>query len=687
MSLRFFSLSLLACFAAALTAFAQTTPARPPSTPAATTNLANLGDNELVGPIKMPDADLDTVLGALELYTGRSILRPSTLQVSPGGYNIVLPRPMAKSDVILAIETVLQLNNIAVLPLGDKFLRVVPLSVARTETPEIINGSTLDRPASGKIASKLFMLEFLRVNEFVAQIQSSMLSPNIGVGFVLLQNSNAALITDTISNLQRIEMLLKQIDRPVTTTIKPKFYTLQNGAKASDVVAKIRSFISPTLQLQLGDSTTYSADDRTNQVILIADPRQHEFFDALISKLDVKADPNTRNEVIYLQHAVAAPVAQLLSQIVSSQNAASQKNNQSVRRGQGVQPTTPAGAPPPGGAPTVATAAAGFDLPGANEFSGLMTIGSDERSNAIVVSGTIDDIRLIKELINKLDILLAQVRIEVIIAEVTLNDTDKSGISALGLTFGTDDVRGTHITNFSGTVAGWAVTEGVVNPLAFKAALADAGSRSRLNVLQNPTIVTTHGKQGQVVVGQSTPVVSSIQSTPAATATANSGFATQSTVNYKEVNLDLKVTPFIGNDGSIQLTIDQTIDDIIGNVSIPGVGDQPIVGHRKATSFINVYDGQMIVLGGLQRNSFTNNRAKLGLIYEIPILSNLFGDRTKKSERTELLLFIRPHVIAPNEGSADANKTINTLSNRDQIQQYLKDPSKMPREGLIENLK
>jgi|GEM_PF-4742949 len=252
----------------------------------------------------------------------------------------------------------------------------------------------------------------------------------------------------------------------------------------------------------------------------------------------------------------------------------------------------------------------------------------------IVVSGTASDIRLIQGLISKLDILLAQVRIEVIIAEVTLSDTDKSGISALNLTFGTDDVRGTHITNFAGTVAGWAVTEGVVNPLAFKAAFSDAGNRSRLNVISAPTIVTTHGKQGEVIVGESTPVVTSIQSTPAATATASNGFASQSTVSYKDVNLDLKVTPFIGTDGSIQLTIDQKIDDIIGNVSIPGTGDQPIVGHRQATSFLNVYDGEMIVLGGLQRNSITNNRAKLGFIYEIPILSHLFGDRTKKNERT-----------------------------------------------------
>jgi len=143
-----------------------------------------------------------------------------------------------------------------------------------------------------------------------------------------------------------------------------------------------------------------------------------------------------------------------------------------------------------------------------NVFSSLMTIQPDERTNSVVVSGTLDDIRLIRELIEKLDITLAQVRIQVIIAEVSLTDSDISGITALGLTTATG-ATGTHITNFSGSMAGWDVTSGVVNPLAFNAAFnsASTGSKTLIHVLQAPVIVTAHNKPAEVTVGQQYPII------------------------------------------------------------------------------------------------------------------------------------------------------------------------------------
>ena len=82
-----------------------------------------------------------------------------------------------------------------------------------------------------------------------------------------------------------------------------------------------------------------------------------------------------------------------------------------------------------------------------------------------------------------------------------------------------------------------------------------------------------------------------------------------------------------------------------------------------------------------------NDRAKIGFLAEIPIISQLLGGREKSRERTELLLFVRPHVIKPSEVSADAKKNIDGLSNKEQINQYLIDPSKPAKPSLIEQLK
>jgi general secretion pathway protein D len=129
------------------------------------------------------------------------------------------------------------------------------------------------------------------------------------------------------------------------------------------------------------------------------------------------------------------------------------------------------------------------------------------------------------------------------------------------------------------------------------------------------------------------------------------------------------------------------VDDDQGSVTIDG-NSQPIIGHREANSFVNVQDGQMVVLGGLQSSGRTTDQQKLGFLYEIPILSNILGYRTNDLERTELLLFIKPHILRPQEETNDTKKEINGMSNKDQINQYLKDPSKMPdpKESLKERL-
>ncbi len=651
---------------------AQVQPPSPATPPAIS------GSADMIDSLRLRDAPLDLVLDRLEAWTGRIILRPQALPAAVITLNI--SRPMPKAEAVQAVISVLALNNIGVIEMGDKFLKVVELAnKSRSEAPEMITGSTLDLPASGKVASKVFEVNYLKAADLVAQLNTT-LNVQVG-GAVFFTNTNAFLVTDTIANLQRIEQLLLGLDRPAMANFKPKFYTLR-FAKASDLVTKVKVMLQGPGQLTFGNSTTLSPDDRTNQIILIADPKQYAFYDELITKLDIKADPNTRNEVIYLKHATAKDVASLLTTVITGQNTAASKNGATrpAQSGGGFNGTSPF-APPPATpnapattTPTPTATAAATAAAAATEFSSFLTVTSDERSNAVVVSGTLDDIRLIRELVDKIDIVLAQVRIEVIIAEVTLTDTDQSGLTALKLTVDRNSSGFDKITNFEGSVAGWSVTGGQVDPLKFVAAMSNTGSKNQLKVLSAPTIVTTHNNEAEIIVGQSQPILNGTQTSASTTGGTP---VSSSTYTYKDIAIDLKVTPLIGDDGNIQLKIDQQVNDIIGQVVVDPTtsATQPIIGRRQATSFINVIDGEMVVLGGLQRTKKENDRTKLGFIWEIPVISQLLGGRTKSTERTELLLFIRPHVIPPSLGSADARKEINRLSNRDDVNAYLNPPT------------
>jgi len=662
----------LVCSALVIVARAQTPPAPPAPAPA----------EELVQ-VKLPDADLDTIISALEIYTGRvATLRPAALPTAT--YNLQFSRPVPKSEAILAIETVLALNGIGVIPLGERFLKVVALTQTRVEAPETIVGTTLDRAPGGRAASKVFQLEFLRVAEVVPLLQG-MLNPLYG-GPIQLPNANAALITDSISNLQRVELLLQQLDRPMGADIRPKFYQLQNGAKASDIVQKIRTILTGTLQVQLGQATTYSADDRTNQIIVVTDPRQYPFFDDLIARLDIRADPNTRNEVIYLNHAKAVDVVNVLSRIISQQTAALQRQNpQSVRPGQsGAQSTPPPAAP---GTPTVqpaALTAAAESVGGdSNEFSSIMTVVNDDRSNSVVVSGTADDIRLIREMIAKLDIVLAQVRIEVVIAEVTIEDNHESGISALGL-----QVEGDKLVGFSGAATGIAVAGGVVTrpgltgpwDLAAQIAINTTPRKGNNNILSRPAIVTSHGKAGSIFYGETRPVIVGSTTIPGGT----TGITQSSQVQQQAIGTNLTVTPFIGQDGSVQLDIEQDVSDVTGNVTVDG-NTQYIIGQRKSTSYVSAKSGDILVLGGFEKTADTSSTSRLG---PIPILGDLFGSRTKNNKRQELIFFLRPIVLTNDSvaDNADSMRQIEKMPMRDAIKQELDPNYEPPTRSLLDRI-
>ena len=606
---------------------------------------AAAAQNDRVGPIKLHDVPIDQILELLERWTDKSILRPQTLPAATISLN--LKQEVTKAQGIRAIETLLSLNGIGVSALDENFLKVTPLNATKAEAPELITGSTLALPPSGRTVSKLFRPKFLRVGEFMPQIAG--LLNAAGGAPAVFEKANAVLVTDSLTNLQRIETLLNQVDRPEMSRLQPKFYPL-TYVKATDVVNKLHGMFTGPLAGDLG-SASYSSDDRTNQLILFADPEQYTVFDQLIARLDVKSGEDTRTDIINLKHADAKEVATILTQMVAGQNASARNGGQEVSlTGATV-------------AASAATGAAASPSPAANgkpertaQFSNLVSILPEERGNSLIVSGTDNDLRLLAELVGKIDVLLAQVRIEAVIAEVTLDDQHLSGISALGL-----QVTGNKLVGFSGSESSVSIANGTANgpgDLSAQIFVATTPRKSITNVLSVPSIVTTHNHAGKIMVGQSQPIITGTQSMPVAAAGTSTSFATSSQVTYKDIGITLTVKPLIGLDGSVQMDITQEVDDILGETTIDG-NQQPTIGKRATESFVNARSGDIIVLGGLQRTSLSRSTSRLG---PIPIIGDLLGSRSKNVGRTDLVFFLRPTIL-----SADDPKNAAALR---QVEQF-----------------
>ncbi len=373
---------------------------------------------------------------------------------------------------------------------------------------------------------------------------------------------------------------------------------------------------------------------------------QHDFFDKLIDTLDQKSNPNTKTDVIFLRHADAQQVATLVTSLVTGQTTAAARAGNTVRSTTLNRTPTPVAAP---GAP----AAAGPAQMGADEFSSSLTVLPDTRSNSVVVSGTNDDLRLLHELIDKVDIVLPQVRIEVVIAEVKLSDNETNGFNTLGLT-----VSNGKLVGIGGTGAGFGVngasattnatlapnntqviaSQGTfntnTNDLSATIGLTTTPRKGDLRVLSVPAITTTHNKEATIFVGESRPVITG------ATIAPQTGQVT-SQVSLRDIGIQLKVLPLIGKDGAVQLQVSQSVEDILGSVILDG-NDQPIIGRRTTDSFVSALSGEIVVLGGLQRKVTTKSTSRLG---PIPFLGDLFGSSTDLEEKQELIIFLRPYVL------------------------------------------
>ena len=629
-------------------------PAAPAPSPApvaavaAAIPLPGLSGSDQVGPVILRDETVAQVLDLMQRWTGKAILRPQALPASV--YTLSLPASITRDEALLAIETLLNLNGIAVIQQGDKFLKVVPNLVAKAESPTLLTGSTLTLPPSGRIATKIYTLKHANAQEFITQIVSS-LNTTLASPPVYFGRNNAFLVTDSITNLQKIENLVTQLDRPQLDLVVTKSYTLKN-AMATDLVNKLTAMLrtqavaSGGAPFRLSTGTTFLADERTNRVLLMGSADQHDFFDKLIDTLDQKSNPNTKTDVIFLRHADAQQVATLVTSLVTGQTTASTRAGNTTRSTTLNRTTT--AAPVVATAATAAAGAAGSQQAGADEFSNTVTVLPDVRSNSIVVSGTNDDLRLLHDLIDKVDVVLPQVRIEVVIVEVKLSDNETNGFNTLGLT-----VTNGKLVGIGGTGAGFGVngatatattiapnsanaSQGTLtgNNLTATIGLVTTPRKGDLKVLSVPAITTTHNKEATIFVGESRPVITG------STLSTTTGAST-STVSQRDIGIQLKVLPLIGKDGSVQLQVSQSVEDILGTTILDG-NDQPIIGRRTTDSYVSAMSGEIVVLGGLQRTVTTKSTSRLG---PIPFLGDLFGSSTNLEEKQELIIFLRPYVL------------------------------------------
>ena len=356
-------------------------------------------------------------------------------------------------------------------------------------------------------------------------------------------------------------------------------------------------------------------DARTNSLIVVANPQDTEMIEQLASQLDIERPLEASNvHVIYLKNAQAKEAAQSLTNALSN-----------------------------------------LQVAGALDATQSIQIAPDEGTNALIITASAQDFEVISTITEKLDIVREQVLVEMLIVEVSEDDLEEIGIDWATLDDAvTSSVRAFASTNFgtrvdyvSGDLEGLSVGawRQAGSGVTIGAILHALQKKTGVNILSTPHIMTSNHQKAKIIVGENRPYVMESR------VTETTDFLTPTvikTYEYKDVGISLEIVPHISQGGLVRLEIISEFTKLIEDVTTTS-SDTPTTAKRQAETVVSMNSGATVVIGGLIRDEKVTVEKKVPLVGDIPLIGELFKYQKDTLEKTNLIIFITPHVLTTSQ--------------------------------------
>jgi general secretion pathway protein D len=343
----------------------------------------------------------------------------------------------------------------------------------------------------------------------------------------------------------------------------------------------------------------------------------------------VNSDSAVQLFVIRLRHARASDVAATVNQLFGGSGAFS--GQAGLSGGGTLSDELRRNVVPPTGAQ-----AAGQSAARQSSLSGSVTIVADELTNALLVRASQSDFDVIKEAVDQLDIRPLQVLIEVLIVEARHDRSFRFGLSL----FVPQQDLGKGNATAGGSWVGGGLGDLVIEVMKLgrgnvDATLSAAASRGDVEIISRPVLLASNNQEARFLVGSQRPFVQVSRSLPTDTPTRDQ------VVQYRDVGTKLTVRPTINQDGYVSLLIQQEINQATDETQF----EAPIISTREAVTRVLVKDGQTIVIGGLRDQQKDVTQGGVPILSGLPLIGGLFGRAERKSNGTELYLFLTPRIL------------------------------------------
>lgn len=567
------------------------------------------------------DVEIHSFIKFISEATGKNFVVDPVVK---GKVTVYSPVPLTKDEAYQTFLSVLRVHGYTVAQSGAVF-KIVPGKEGLGQDASVGVGLGADEGADDSMATRIVPLESSSAAE-MAKIIPGVLGKDYSVS--AYPPSNILIMTAPKANISKALAFIRAAEsNPMAGSAITLSLEHGDAKTLADNLAKMLKARDEEMNRKGRPSYSFvEADERTNSLLVFADEGGMAIVRRAVDRLDVPT-PKGKGDVhlVKLSNARAEDLANLLNTLVERQRSGA--------------------------------------LEGANKdlvLSKDIKVVADVATNALVITARPDEYDSLLGVIKRLDVARKQVFIEALIMEASSNanlqfgvnwvaggkasgDTYILGGASLGggnIGFGSDRI----VTMPSGGSLGAVISDAFSVGGTFysiQAVLSGIKDNSDVDILATPQLLTLDNEPASVEV------VDNVPFTKESTTKNDLDFTTQS-VDYKDVGVKLNITPRISDDGSLRLEVEQEVSRVTQNVVTMGGGQQilaPTTRKRYVKTTILMQDGQTAVIAGLLSNDTSFSESKVPGLGDIPAIGWLFKSRNQSSTKTNLYIFITPHVL------------------------------------------
>lgn len=576
------------------------------------------------------DVDLPTITKFISDITKKNFIFDERVK---GKITIIAPSKLSIDEAYNLFTSVLELKGFTLVPSGVDAYKIIPSSEAKQRGIAI---SRDKQPVSESYIARLITLKNISSEDALKFIQPMVSKDGFASAF---GPGNLLLVIDSGLNLEKILSIVDSIDQP-SMREGPEIVFLKHSS--ADTVAKMLNEgmsrrLRGTPQPVAVDETRAVADQRLNAVVLFGDKGARESMKSLIALVDTPSpEALARVNVYFLENADATDLLKVLEGFI--------KGSKPQQAAQGAAPMAPF------------------------EAAGGISITADKSSNALIIVASPSDYQSLVQVIKQLDRRRRQVYVEAMIVEATIDRLRELGAKwrltakkdgnpvAIGGFGSMDSVAlNSILTGLEGVTLGGmgnflnvpitttgsdgSVITSTLTVPGFAALFSLNEFRDVVNVLSTPQILTSDNKEAEIVVGENVPFISKRERDLTTTNTI------LNSIERMDVGIKLKITPQITEGDYVKLDIYQEISSLVKQSETITINLGPTITKRSTKTAVVVKDNQIVVIGGLMQETDEENITKVPLLGDIPLLGYLFKNKSVSKKKTNLLVFLNPHII------------------------------------------